>query len=245
MNLRRPCTSRNASGFTLIELLTVVAIIGVLSAISIVAIGRARESARTAACISHWREYGRALGLFVADNRGRMPFSAYSYRDENGVLKTATASQQVWYQLAIYVRPDAQEMLGQKQDVVKNLMREELGCTAENWDPGFNTYVSQKPFVSISNPSNTVFGTDIRSRSADGSSWQIWVDNQVTSDARMQLARAETKPHAGRVNMLYIDGHVSSNRLSEVMVADFTRDSETVYQPAHETRPVGTPDLDK
>jgi prepilin-type N-terminal cleavage/methylation domain-containing protein/prepilin-type processing-associated H-X9-DG protein len=245
MNILPLHTSRRASGFTLIELLTVIAIIGVLSGLSIVAIGRARESARTGACIAHWREYGHALGLFVADNKGRMPFTAYSYKDDNGQTKNAGYSQQAWYELALYARSDAYSMAGQKLEPLKALMREDLGCTEENWDPGFNVFVSDVPMVTISKPSSTVFGTDVRSRSADGSSWQIWIDlNQLGADSNKQLGNAEEKPHHGRVNMLYVDGHVASRRLSEVMIADFTRDSSN-WRAAHETTPVGPARLDQ
>lgn len=229
---------RPYSGFTLIELLAVIAIIGMLSGLSIVAIGRARESARNAACISNWRDYGRALGLFVADNKGRLPYSAYSYTDENGQSRPVGASRQVWYQLAIYARSDAQEMLGQKQDLVRELMREQLGCPEENWDPGFNVFVSTLPLASITRPGSTVYGTDVRSREGT-TSWQQWVDlNHLGADANKQLGEAETKPHRGRINMLYIDGHVSSRLPNEVMIADFTRDS-TNYRTTHNTTALG------
>jgi prepilin-type N-terminal cleavage/methylation domain-containing protein/prepilin-type processing-associated H-X9-DG protein len=64
---------RISGGFTLIELLTVIAIIGILAAILIPVVGRVRESARSAQCVSNMRQIGLAVNLYVTDNNGFLP----------------------------------------------------------------------------------------------------------------------------------------------------------------------------
>ncbi len=59
--------------FTLIELLVVIAIIGVLASLLLPTFGRAKETARGAACMSNLRQVGIALQLYVQDNRNRLP----------------------------------------------------------------------------------------------------------------------------------------------------------------------------
>jgi prepilin-type N-terminal cleavage/methylation domain-containing protein len=66
-------------GFTIIELMVAVGVIGILVAIILPAVGKAREQARELVCQSNQRQIAAAFLAFAADHKGRLPGNWWDY----------------------------------------------------------------------------------------------------------------------------------------------------------------------
>lgn len=78
--------------FTLIELLVVIAIIGILASLLLPALGKTKQKANQAKCLSNNRQFGLAARLYVEDFNDRFPPTRII-----NTLGAATDSQFAWF----------------------------------------------------------------------------------------------------------------------------------------------------
>jgi prepilin-type N-terminal cleavage/methylation domain-containing protein/prepilin-type processing-associated H-X9-DG protein len=215
--------------FTLIELLTVIAIIGVLAAILIPTIGKVRENARATQCVANLRTWGNATGLYVADANGRLPSSVYGTTKIDNVEGMATDAYSCLIRYVMPPNHSTQKWGFNSNDMAAYMCSnlDDAGNGMKWGTYGFNIYPSQLPMTTISRPSRMVWATEL-------AAGKRWMDFGTLAS---NLIACPIKPHGKNSNVLYLDGHVSTQNVAEIFRADFTRDTSS-YITSHETQRV-------
>jgi len=94
-------TCKRPTGFTLIELLVVIAIIAILAAILFPVFAQARESARSASCLSNMKQINLAILMYSQDYDERFPTPLYDMANNDPAYNKRAQPWGIWYRFHV------------------------------------------------------------------------------------------------------------------------------------------------
>lgn len=215
--------------FTLIELLAVIAIVAILASLTLVGLGRIRDSARGTKCTSNLRQIGAAFQLYAADNRGVYPALRKS---QNASSPNPNPSQNNWMvEISPYAFRDVAgiadiKRTGESANIIHcpsyDLLFTSFSDTnytgyqtgGYGMNPNLNipgvggsmAYDTRYPATAIQYPAKTILAGDSGNYHLDvkGTSW-----TKVNNTAEGYYSGAPLR-HGSTANYLFCDGHVIS-----------------------------------
>jgi len=220
--------TQNFSAFTLVELLVVIAIIGILSALLLPALTRAKAAGQRAACAGNLRQLGLATQLYWDDNAG----NSFKYL-QTGTTNNGHNYWFGWIEDSSPQVPDGQRAFDLSAGMLFPYLRggDVRLCPSPAWNSpefelkgtnvifsyGCNGYVFSAPGDSLTNEKNlrhpattALFADAAQVDPFAAANFQEWyyLDNELTQPAANYQPNGHFR-HAQTANVTFADGHVN------------------------------------
>jgi len=215
--------NKRKDNFTLIELLIVIAIIAILAAVLLPALSNARAVAQKIKCTSNFKQIGIAIAMYADGNKDLLPpinpgnYSGSTTKDPF-TTATYTGALTYWsrYAGATYWSNYA---VGLGLLIVNNYLPQPIldnaGAPHTPLVMRCQVYESMYPSVNTSGVETPYFyigGLRYTPQFCQSPEGKIRRRVKITDDPRCLIMYEAQRIHLGKINGLYIDGHVEAKK---------------------------------
>lgn len=205
--------SDRVGGFTLVELLVVIAVIALLIGIMMPSMGKARNAARTVACLSQLRTLGQFTAMYSDANKDLMPRSQHS-AFPNRVAPWGYAFFE-YVTGSAYRDSDAGWLA-----VLNGPYRCPHDRRRERWSYGYNVYYELTTEETLGRTwtrnslvpaptASVVFGELLPTAGADHAMAHFWTQYSAPPEI-------DPRRHGDGTGVVYLDGHAASRPFSDI-----------------------------